>query len=281
MKIDTHHHLWEFQTDDYAWMLNEGLDALRHNFLPPELKGVLDEAGVDGAVVVQVRQEDKENEWMLELAEAHDFMLGVVGWAPLTEEKKAEEWFEKYAGREKFLGVRHIVQEEPDDNYILREDFNRGIAAMKKYEMVYDILIFEKHLKQTIAFVDKHPDQFFVLDHIAKPRIKDDALEPWATLLKELAKRDNLVCKLSGVSTEADHKNWTEKQLQPYMETALDAFGADRLMFGSDWPVSLLATNYKEWHDIVERFANAQLSEDERAKFWHANAVKAYGLKVE
>jgi len=280
MKIDTHHHLWEFQTDDYAWMLNEGLDPLRHNFLPPELKGVLDEAGVDGAVVVQVRQEDKENEWMLELAEAHAFMLGVVGWVPLTDEKAAAELLEKYADREKFLGVRHIVQEEPDDNYILREDFNRGIAAMKKHELVYDILIFEKHLKQTIAFVDKHPDQFFVLDHIAKPRIKDDAMEPWATLLHELAKRDNLVCKLSGVSTEADHKNWTEQQLQPYMETALNAFGADRLMFGSDWPVSLLATNYKEWHDIVERFVSAQLSDDERAKFWHTNAVKAYGLKV-
>lgn len=151
---------------------------------------------------------------------------------------------------------------------------------MKKHELVYDVLIFEKHLKQTIAFVDKHPDQFFVLDHIAKPRIKDDAMEPWATLLKELAKRDNLVCKLSGVSTEADHKEWTEKQLQPYMETALNAFGADRLMFGSDWPVSLLATNYKEWHDIVERFVNAQLSEDERTKFWHTNAVKAYGLNA-
>jgi len=280
MKIDTHHHLWEFQTDDYAWMLNEGLEPLRHNFLPPELKGVLDESGVDGAVVVQVRQEDKENEWMLELAEAHPFMLGVVGWAPLTDEKAAEAVFEKYADREKFVGVRHIVQEEPDDNYILREDFNRGIAAMKKHEMVYDILIFEKHLKPTIAFVDKHPDQFFVLDHIAKPRIKDDAMEPWATLLKDLAKRDNLVCKLSGVSTEADHKNWTEQQLQPYMETALNAFGADRLMFGSDWPVSLLATNYKEWHDIVERFVDAQLSDDERTKFWHTNAVKAYGLKT-
>lgn len=280
MKIDTHHHLWEFQTDDYAWMLNEGLDPLRHNFLPPELKGVLDEAGVDGAVVVQVRQEDKENEWMLELAEAHAFMLGVVGWVPLTDEKAAAELLEKYADREKFLGVRHIVQEEPDDNYILREDFNRGITAMKKHELVYDILIFEKHLKQTIAFVDKHPDQFFVLDHIAKPRIKDDAREPWATLLHELAKRENLVCKLSGVSTEADHKNWTEQQLQPYMETALDAFGADRLMFGSDWPVSLLATNYKEWHDIVERFVNAQLSDDERTKFWHTNAVEAYGLMV-
>lgn len=281
MKIDTHHHLWSFTTnqEDYAWMLNEGLEPLRADFGTPELKSVLDESGLDGAVIVQVRQNDTENEWMLGMAEQNEFMLGVVGWAPLTEDK-AEATFEKYADRKKFVGVRHVVQDEPDDNYILREDFNRGIAAMKKHELVYDILIFEKHLAQTIKFVDKHPDQFFVLDHIAKPRIRDNAMEPWATHLKELAKRDNLVCKLSGVATEADHKDWNEKQLQPYMDTALEAFGADRLMFGSDWPVSLLASNYKEWHDIVERFVNAQLSEDERTKFWHTNAVKAYGLEL-
>lgn len=277
-KIDTHHHLWEFSLEEYAWMGNDGLEPLRETFLPPDLKERMDASGIDGAVVVQVRQHPKENDWMLELAEANDFMLGVVGWAPLTEPDVDAE-LERCAARKKFKGVRHIVQDEPDDEYLLRDDFNRGVARLRHHNLIYDILIFEKHLKATIEFVDKHPEQGFVLNHIAKPRIKDGAMQPWKDLMFELGKRDNVIaCKLSAVATEADHKDWTEEQLQPYMEVGLESFGVARLMFGSDWPVSLLATNYKEWHDIVERFVNRQLSENERDHFWHKNAERAYNL---
>ena len=277
MKIDTHHHLWEFQLEDYGWMMGEGLEPLRKDFLPPDLKRVLDASGVGGAVVVQVRQHVKENDWMLELAEAHDFMRGVVGWAPLAD-PKVDEVLEKFHARPKFKGVRHIVQDEPDDDFLLGEAFNRGVSRLKGYDLVYDILIYERHLPQAIRFVDKHPEQRFVLDHIAKPRIRDGAMEPWRERMLELAKRGNVMCKLSGVATEADQGRWTEAQLRPYMEVGLEAFGADRLMFGSDWPVSLLATNYKQWHDIVDGFVADALSEAEREKFWHTNAIKAYDL---
>jgi L-fuconolactonase len=160
---------------------------------------------------------------------------------------------------------------------MLRDDFNRGIAALKQFGLVYDILIFERHLPQTIQFVDRHPDQFFVVDHLAKPRVKAGETSPWAERIRELSRRPNVYCKISGLATEADYQNWTEGQLRPYLDVVLDAFGPERLMFGSDWPVCLVAVSYAEWVSIIERFVES-LSQSERERIWSGTAIEAYRL---
>jgi L-fuconolactonase len=170
-----------------------------------------------------------------------------------------------------------VLQDEPDDNYMLRPEFDRGVSLLKDFGLRYDILIFEQHLRQSIQLVDRHPQLTFILDHVAKPRIRENVISPWRENMKELAKRPNVYCKISGMATEADHASWTEKQLRPYMETALDAFGPKRLMFGSDWPVCLLATSYRRWFQTVTDFV-APLSDSERTRIMGGTAVEAYGL---
>ena len=175
--------------------------------------------------------------------------------------------------------VRHVVQDEPDDEFILGDAFNKGISILKDHSLIYDILIYERQLGPSITFVDRHPQQIFVLDHIAKPRIGESVLEPWTSQMFELAKRENVYCKISGVATEAEWDNWTEEQLAPYLDTALEAFGPSRLMFGSDWPVALLAVDYANWVGIVEKFAS-KLTESEQARLWGETAIEAYKLSV-
>jgi L-fuconolactonase len=184
---------------------------------------------------------------------------------------------DEFAANPKLRGVRHVLQDEPDENHILREDFNRGIRELARHKLTYDILIFERHLPQTIRFVDQHPKQIFVVDHLAKPRVKYKAISPWREHMQELAKRENVYCKISGLATEADHKSWTEAQLDPYIDTVLSAFGSKRVMFGSDWPVCLLALSYSHWVEIAGR-ATAKLTPDEQQRFWSGTAVEAYGL---
>jgi L-fuconolactonase len=204
-------------------------------------------------------------------------MKGVVGWVPLVDPQVGAV-IERFVAHPKLRGIRHVLQDEPDENHILREDFNRGIREMTRHNLTYDILIFERHLPQTIQFVDRYPNQKFVVDHLAKPRVKYKAISPWREHMQELAKRPNVYCKISGLATEADHKNWTEAQLEPYIDTVLAAFGAKRVMFGSDWPVCLLALSYGRWVGIVEKVA-ARLSEAEQQRLWAGTAVEAYGLK--
>jgi L-fuconolactonase len=199
-----------------------------------------------------------------------------VGWVPLVSPAVGKD-IEKFVGRKALKGVRHVLQDESDDRYILRDDFNQGVALLKDFSLVYDILIFERHLPQTLQFVDRHPDQVFVLDHVAKPRIKAGYLSPWQTNIVQLAHRPNIYCKVSGMVTEADHGAWTEEQLAPYLDTVFSAFGPKRLMFGSDWPVCLLAASYERWFRLVESYV-AQLSDAERERFWSGTAVEAYGL---
>ena len=276
LKIDAHHHLWKFDTKEYGW-IDEHMQVLRRDFLPADLHKEMMAAGIDGAVAVQARQTVEETRWLLELAGQNDFMKGVVGWVPLVD-PKVGGIIEQFAANPKLRGVRHILQDEPDENHILRDDFNRGIRELARHNLTYDILIFERHLPQTIRFVDQYPNQKFVVDHLAKPRVKFKALSPWREHILELAKRQNVYCKISGLATEADHKNWTEEQLQPYMETVLAAFGPRRVMFGSDWPVCLLALGYRRWVGIVEKVA-AELSDGERNRLWGETATEAYGLK--
>jgi L-fuconolactonase len=184
---------------------------------------------------------------------------------------------EPLAGNPKLKGVRHVIQDEADPRYILRDDFNAGVRTLREFGLRYDILIFERHLPAAIEFVDRHPNQVFILDHVAKPRIRERVMSPWDRNIRELAKRQNVYCKLSGMVTEADPKRWKPADLKPYIDVALSAFGPKRLMYGSDWPVMLLAAEYVQWHDLV-RHAFEKLSAAEQERILGGTAVEAYGL---
>jgi L-fuconolactonase len=273
--IDSHHHFWRYDPQEYGW-ISESMSILRRDYLPVDLHPVAHAAGIDGVVSVQARQTVEETRWLLELADQDDFIRGVVGWAPLASDSVRQD-LERFAGQPKLKAVRHVLQDEPDDNYVLRDDFNRGIALLKEFGLRYDILIFERHLPQSIEFVDRHPGLTFILDHVAKPRISDGILSPWRENMRELARRPNVHCKLSGMATEADLHSWTPEQIRPYMEVALEAFGPRRLMFGSDWPVSLLAVKYPQWVTLVREFA-ASLAPAEQERLFGGTAIEAYGL---
>ena len=274
-RIDSHHHLWQYSRAEYPW-ISKGMESIRQDFLVPELTQTMQAAKIDGVVTVQARQSLLETNWLLDLASRHDSMLGVVGWVPLTDPDVGSH-LEKYWQHPKLKAVRHVLHDEPDDFYILREDFNRGVSQLEDVGLRYDILIFERHLPQTIEFVDRHPTQIFILDHIAKPKIKSRVLSPWRERIRELARRENVYCKLSGLVTEADWKTWTENDLGPFIDAVLEYFGPNRLMFGSDWPVLLVACAYEKWMKVVER-ATASLSISERDRLFGGTAKEAYRL---
>ncbi|QNI37611.1 amidohydrolase family protein [Edaphobacter sp. 4G125] len=274
-RIDAHHHLWRYSVKEYGW-IDGSMAALQRDFLPEDLIAAMRSAGVDGTIAVQARQTLEETHWLLELADRHQEICGVAGWAPIASPEFRAS-LEALVGQPKLKGLRHIVQAEPDENFILREDFNRGIRILHGTGLVYDILIYERHLPQAIAFVDRHPDQVFVLDHIAKPRIGEGALEPWATQIRELAKRENVFCKISGMVTEADWKRWTPEGLRPYLDTVVEAFGPKRLMVGSDWPVCLVACGYAQWFHLLEQYFTG-FSVQERDAVFGDNARRVYGI---
>jgi L-fuconolactonase len=277
MKIDAHHHFWGYNQHEYAW-IDDSMSILRRDFLPADLKSEIEAVQFDGVISVQARQSLDETHWLLELAAENEFVVGVVGWVPLID-PNVKEVLNTLAHAKKLKAVRHVVQAEPDENFLLRDDFNHGIDALGDHWLTYDILILERHLPRTIEFVDRHPYQRFVLDHLAKPRVKDHEVEPWATHIRKLAERENVYCKLSGLVTEADWSNWTESQLTVYLNVALEAFGPRRLMFGSDWPVCLLATSYSGWYDLVSRFCE-QLSADEQSRIFGGTAIEAYRMET-
>jgi L-fuconolactonase len=273
--IDSHHHFWNFTEADYGWIPPEW-SMIRRDFLPDDLQKEISAAGVDGVISVQARQSLLETDWLLGFAAQHAFIRGVVGWLPLSD-PAFETHLDHYAANPKLRSLRHVLQAEADDAYMLREDFNRGISSLTRRGLAYDVLILERHLPNTIAFVDRHPSQVFVLDHIAKPRIATGELEPWAKNLRELARRPNVACKLSGMVTEADVATWTPAQLQPFFDVVIDAFGPARLLFGTDWPVCLAGVGYGRWKQIVEQ-ALSTLSEQERAAILGENAIRLYRL---
>ncbi len=277
MIIDSHNHFWNYNPVEYGW-IGEDKTMLRRDFLPADLKFVLDEAGIDGVISVQARQSIEETNWLLQMAEENDFIKGVVGWLPIADSEFKSN-LESIADQDKLISLRHVIQDEPDPDFILRKEFNRGIDELKHFGLAYDILIYENQLPDTISFVDRHPEQVFILDHIAKPKIERNLLSPWRENIRELAKRENVYCKISGMVTEADFNGWTKEQLVPYFEICLDAFSADRLMFGSDWPVCLIAVSYKEWFKIVNEFIS-KLSIEEQCRILYKNVIKAYDLKI-
>ena len=273
--IDAHHHLWSYSAIEYEW-IDDRMGALRRDFLPTDFIDELATAGIDGAVTVQSRQTLEETHWLLELAERYKQILGVVGWAPIAS-PDFETSLETLKANPKLVGLRHVVQAEPQD-FLDGEDFNRGIRAMHGTGLVYDLLVVEHQLEEAIRFVDRHPQQIFVLDHIAKPKIAAAEIEPWRTRIQELSKRSNVCCKVSGMVTEDSWSHWSIESLRPYLDTVVNAFGADRLMAGSDWPVCLVASGYAQWWQVLQNyFANS--SNDERANIFGATANRIYNLK--
>lgn len=275
MKVDAHHHFWHFNAEEYEW-IDDSLPELQRDFLPADLACEIKAVGIEGVVSVQARQSLEETEWLLALAAEHDFIKGVVGWVPLLD-PKIHDILASLSCHEKLRAVRHVVQGEPDNQFLLRDDFNAGISVLKDFGLVYDILIFDRHLPATIEFVDQHQEQTFVLDHIAKPRIKDGFIDEWAAQLGLLALRPNVFCKVSGMVTEAEFASWTVEQLKPYWDRVLGAFGSERIMFGSDWPVCRVACSYAKWFESVVRLAE-DLSPAERENLFGLTAIKVYQL---
>lgn len=277
MLIDAHHHLWNYSADQYGW-IDDSMPVLRHDFGSSELERVAVAAGVDGFVTVQARQSIEETQDLLHLATGQSLIKGVVGWVPLAD-PQIDSVLDRFSGNKMLKGVRHVVQDEPDDRFILGADFNRGVSKLASRGLIYDILVFAKQLPATIEFSDRHPSLSLVLDHVAKPTIVPGEIDrSWEQHFRELAKRENVTCKFSGVVTEIRGEAWTVETLRPYWDVMLDAFGINRVMFGSDWPVCLLKLGYREWLDTVRLMAS-ELSTDEQNAFFGDNATRIYGLK--
>jgi L-fuconolactonase len=274
--IDSHQHFWEYDPGEYPWIKTDW--PIRRSFLPSDLGPLLRKNGFDRCVAVQARQSLRETEWLLELAEKNPFIAGVVGWVDLRSPDIAKQ-LGSFRGNSKLVGVRHVVQDEPDDRFMLRDDFLRGIALLPEFELAYDILIFPKQLPAAIELVRRFPEQRFVLDHIAKPFIKDQQLEPWRTQIRDLAKGPNVFCKLSGMVTEALWQAWQSADFRPYLDVVWEAFGPDRLMIGSDWPVCLLSGDYDRTMNVIKDFFQP-FAAAEREKVLGANAIRFYRLAV-
>ncbi len=276
MLIDSHHHLWSYSPEEYGW-IDDQMSVLKQDFLGPELEQIAQAGEVDGFVSVQARQTVEETETLLAIAADTSLIKGVVGWAPLAEENVAQV-LDQFAAAPLLKGVRHVVQDEPDDRFIMGDDFNRGVAQLKDRGLVYDVLIFARQLSSSIEFVDRHPDQPMVLDHIAKPTIRSAEFDAeWKKNFREIARRDNLTCKFSGVVTEVRDRSWTIDTVRPYWEVALDAFTPKRLMFGSDWPVCLLRSGHDQWLETVRELAS-ELSEQEKSDLFAGTAIRTYNL---
>lgn len=252
MRIDAHQHFWIYTPDEYGW-IDDSMQVIRRNFLPEDLAPELEQNRFDGSVAVQARQTLEETQWLLSLADRNPKILGVVGWVDLRA-SDVRERLREFSKNPKFVGVRHIVQSEPDERFLMREDFLRGIAALEEFDLAYDILIYTQHLRVAAEFVQRFPRQRFVVDHAAKPPIKASKIEPWAAGIRKLAQFPNVLCKLSGLVTEADWQRWTPEQIVPYLDVAFKAFGPERLMIGSDWPVCLVAASYRSVVSSVQEW---------------------------
>lgn len=276
MRIDSHQHFWKYDAARDGWITPD-MSVLRRDFLPEDLLPELRRNEVDGCIAVQADQSERETEFLLELASRHPEIVGVVGWVDLrSPEIRAS--LRSFTNRGKLRGVRHIVQAEADDRFMLRESFLRGIACLKEFDLTYDILVYPRQLPAAIELAKRFPEQAFVLDHIAKPEIRVGKREPWATHIRELAACGNVQCKISGLVTEADWEGWTAEAVYPYLDTVFDAFGSSRLMFGSDWPVCLLAGSYERVIGLVCDYTNS-LPEKQRNDIFGMNAVRFYGLQ--
>jgi len=259
MHIDSHQHFWKYDAREYGW-IDESMKSLRRDFMPQDLGPELERNGFDGCVAVQARQTLEETRWLLKLASRHPFIKAVVGWVDLRSAELRLQ-LESLCGNSKLAGIRHIVQSEPDDRFLMRSEFLAGIAMLEEFNLTYDILIYTQHLPVAAEFVAGFERQRFVLDHLAKPDIRGRELATWSRGLRELAKFQNVYCKLSGLVTEADWGNWAKEDFIPYLDVAFECFGAARLMIGSDWPVCTVAGNYSRVVDVVKNYLHKFPSE--------------------
>jgi L-fuconolactonase len=276
MKIDSHNHFWKFDTERHSW-IDGSMKAIQHDFLPHTLQPILESNNFDGTVVVQVDQNEAENEFLLDLAAQNSFIKGVVGWVDFAAPDLGEQ-LEKHKKNPAMKGFRHILQGENVPEFLSNDTWVNGIGQLEKFGFTYDVLIFQHQMADALAFVKKFPNQPFVLDHIAKPTFKEADWNNWTKHMKLLAQNENMMCKLSGMVTENDWNLWNESDFTPYMEVALETFGPNRLMFGSDWPVCILAAAYDQVHEIVDNFVS-KLSKTEQSAIWGGNAAKFYGLQ--
>jgi len=273
MHIDSHQHFWKYSEAEYPW-IGKGT-PLQRDWLPADLEREAAKVGINGSVAVQARQSLEESRWLLELADKSPFIKGVVGWVDLQSEK-VEDDLAALSKHKKFVGVRHGVQSEAAD-FMLKPEFLRGLSALHAFDFTYDLLLFPKHLPSSVKVVEKLSHQRFVLDHIAKPMIRAGMMQPWKDDLRELAKHKNVACKISGMVTEAKLKDWKKEDFRPYLDVVFEAFGEDRVMFGSDWPVCLLAGSYEQVHGLAADYFK-QFPAAVQEKFLGGNAVKFYKL---
>ncbi|NEU06928.1 amidohydrolase family protein [Flavihumibacter sp. R14] len=277
MRIDAHQHFWKYNPVRDSW-INSEMGVLRRDFLPGDLEPLLHENKIDACVAIQADQSEDESHFLLDLASQNDFIKGVVGWVDLSA-GNIEERLAYWSTYDKLKGFRHIIQAELEDDFILNKDFCRGISRLGRFGFTYDILVFPKHLPFVLKFLSQFPDQPFVIDHIAKPNIREGGIIQWREQLRQVALFPNVYCKLSGMVTEADLHNWATEDFKPYIDAAIESFGIDRVMFGSDWPVCLLGAGYDQCRGILEENTR-DLSMSEKDKLWGGNAMKFYRLAV-
>jgi len=273
-KVDAHQHFWKFDPIRDSW-ITEDMEVIKHDFLPHDLKPLMDANGLNSCIAVQADQSENETDFLLSLATENEFIKGVVGWIDLCADT-IHERLEHYSQFPKLKGFRHILQAEPIE-FILKPEFQRGISALQLYGFTYDILIYPQHLSVTSDLILVGNEQRFILDHLAKPNIKNGTSATWATDLKKLAFHKNVFCKLSGMVTEADHRTWTKEDIYPYMDKVLEFFGPERLLFGSDWPVCRLAASYNQVCDLMNDYLK-RLTIHEQELIWGKNATLFYKL---
>lgn len=273
--IDSHQHFWKFDPIRDSWITDD-MSVIQRDFFPKDLEPVLKQNGFEGCVAVQADQSEEQNDFLLKLAKGNDFIKGIVGWVDLQAENVSER-LRYYKQFDLMKGFRHVLQGETDRALMLKPPFMRGIKALKEYNFTYDILIFTDQLKYIPEFLTAFPDQKFVIDHLAKPKIKSGDIDEWTQDMMAVAQHENVYCKVSGMVTEADWKNWKKEDFIPYLDVVFEAFGEDRIMFGSDWPVCLVAGSYENMLGIVRDYVST-FTDDEQDKFFRRNATSFYNL---
>lgn len=275
--LDAHQHFWRYHPQRHAW-IDASMSILQRDFLPADLEPIYQKYDIKGCIAVQAEQSTGETDFLLALAAAHPFIKGVVGWIDLCA-PDIEERLQQYMDRPKLVGFRHIVQDEPDPDFMRRADFMRGLHQLARHGFTYDILIYPNQMPAALAAIEQAPELSMVVDHLAKPYIKQGQAPGWEDQIRAVAEHPQVYCKLSGMVTEADWTSWRYEDMLPWLEIVFDAFGPERLMFGSDWPVCLLAADYGQVKGIVHRFIEP-LSPAAQAGIWGLNAAAFYGISA-